>query len=327
MPTSRSRPSGTAAPAARRCCWSARPGAARPRRHRSPTPRRPRQRAPGRRAAADAARDVAREVRAALERRAAAVRRDDARGLRAGLAAPAGVRARSSGPTSRNLAQLPLARFGYALDPGTPGPRRRATTGWWSTCACSSTGTTTRPVTTPDRFRFAPARRRPGRFLLASTTDRGLGAAPPRAARSPGTPGRSRSATGAGVLGIFDARQRRLDAPASRLGRVRDRRRRRGRALRLAALGRRLRAVRPGFLTALRRPARATTRPAWTRWRSRCVGAGGPVAATRFVLNPRDARPAGAPERDRLVRHELTHVAVGEHDDRAPVWLSEGIAE
>ena len=28
--------------------------------------------------------------------------------------------------------------------------------------------------------------------------------------------------------------------------------------------------------------------------------------------------------RDRLVRHELTHVAVGEHDDRAPVWLAEG---
>jgi hypothetical protein len=31
--------------------------------------------------------------------------------------------------------------------------------------------------------------------------------------------------------------------------------------------------------------------------------------------------------RDRLVRHELTHVAIGENDDRAPVWLSEGLAE
>ena len=31
--------------------------------------------------------------------------------------------------------------------------------------------------------------------------------------------------------------------------------------------------------------------------------------------------------RDRLVRHELTHVAIGEDDDHAPVWLSEGLAE
>jgi hypothetical protein len=33
------------------------------------------------------------------------------------------------------------------------------------------------------------------------------------------------------------------------------------------------------------------------------------------------------PDRDRLIRHELTHVAIGPHDDHAPVWLSEGIAE
>ena len=31
--------------------------------------------------------------------------------------------------------------------------------------------------------------------------------------------------------------------------------------------------------------------------------------------------------RDRLVRHELTHVALGERDDRLPAWLSEGLAE
>jgi hypothetical protein len=32
-------------------------------------------------------------------------------------------------------------------------------------------------------------------------------------------------------------------------------------------------------------------------------------------------------ERDRLVRHELTHVAIGTRDDGVPVWLSEGLAE
>jgi hypothetical protein len=32
-------------------------------------------------------------------------------------------------------------------------------------------------------------------------------------------------------------------------------------------------------------------------------------------------------ERDRLIRHELTHVAIGTRDDAVPVWLSEGLAE
>ncbi|MDO7869493.1 hypothetical protein [Nocardioides jiangxiensis] len=50
------------------------------------------------------------------------------------------------------------------------------------------------------------------------------------------------------------------------------------------------------------------------------------VASVRFMLHPRvlgrdDAR------RDRLIRHELTHVAVADRDDRVPTWLAEGIAE
>lgn len=52
----------------------------------------------------------------------------------------------------------------------------------------------------------------------------------------------------------------------------------------------------------------------------------GKVVATRFALHPSMLAQAG-PERDRLVRHELTHVALGQRDDRAPAWLSEGIAE
>ncbi|CAB4697732.1 unannotated protein [freshwater metagenome] len=54
---------------------------------------------------------------------------------------------------------------------------------------------------------------------------------------------------------------------------------------------------------------------------------GAPVLASmRFALNPRTLGQVG-PEVDRLVRHELTHVALGEHDDQVPVWLSEGLAE
>jgi hypothetical protein len=48
--------------------------------------------------------------------------------------------------------------------------------------------------------------------------------------------------------------------------------------------------------------------------------------STRFVLNPTIVDRPGR-ERDRLVRHELTHVAIGTHDDRVPVWLAEGLAE
>lgn len=52
----------------------------------------------------------------------------------------------------------------------------------------------------------------------------------------------------------------------------------------------------------------------------------GKVVATRFALHPSMLDQPGT-ERDRLVRHELAHVAIGERDDQAPAWLSEGIAE
>lgn len=50
------------------------------------------------------------------------------------------------------------------------------------------------------------------------------------------------------------------------------------------------------------------------------------LASTRFLLHPRMLE-VGPGELARLVRHELTHVAVGARDDGAPLWLSEGIAE
>jgi hypothetical protein len=50
------------------------------------------------------------------------------------------------------------------------------------------------------------------------------------------------------------------------------------------------------------------------------------LASTRFALHPR-LLDHGGPGRARLIRHELTHVALGSSDDHAPVWLSEGLAE
>lgn len=50
------------------------------------------------------------------------------------------------------------------------------------------------------------------------------------------------------------------------------------------------------------------------------------VAGTRFTLLPSSVR-AGPVFLGRIVRHELTHVALGERDDGAPAWFAEGIAE
>ena len=55
-------------------------------------------------------------------------------------------------------------------------------------------------------------------------------------------------------------------------------------------------------------------------------GEGEPLAGTRFLLHPRmlDSDPR---QLARLIRHELTHVALGSLDDDVPTWLGEGIAE
>jgi hypothetical protein len=50
------------------------------------------------------------------------------------------------------------------------------------------------------------------------------------------------------------------------------------------------------------------------------------IAGIRFTLLPSSLR-AGPTFLGRIVRHELTHVALGERDDGVPVWFAEGIAE
>lgn len=50
------------------------------------------------------------------------------------------------------------------------------------------------------------------------------------------------------------------------------------------------------------------------------------LASVRFMLHPR-MLARDEPRRDRLIRHELTHVAIADRDDRVPIWLAEGIAE
>ena len=52
----------------------------------------------------------------------------------------------------------------------------------------------------------------------------------------------------------------------------------------------------------------------------------GQVASRRMLVLPSSVR-AGQPFLGRIIRHELSHVAIGVRDDGAPAWISEGIAE
>lgn len=52
----------------------------------------------------------------------------------------------------------------------------------------------------------------------------------------------------------------------------------------------------------------------------------GAQAGMRFTLLPSSLR-AGEPFLGRITRHELTHIAIGDHDDGVPIWVAEGIAE
>ncbi|WP_166391455.1 hypothetical protein [Nocardioides ochotonae] len=267
--------------------------------------------------------DVVAGLSQVLERRAGAVRRGDRQAFLRQLAPRPRLREQQA-THFENLRQLPLADYRYTFDRSD---LVREDDGYWLTVALhlQLEGYDAVPVITRDRFRFVPARR-PGAFRLDSVTDpaweKEAGVRP-----QPWDTGPVVVRSGRGVLGIFDARS--VAAAPSLIAAVED-----GiedvaavvpygwsRSVVVYALSgdEFLRALpapsggAPGDLDGLAFPvAAAPDDPT--------------LAGTRFVLHPRMLDVAGA-ERDRLVRHEIAHVAVGERDDRAPVWLSEGIAE
>lgn len=269
--------------------------------------------------------DVVAGLKLALDRRAVAVRLGDRHAFDAGL-----DRSRRRFVTAQhtylaNLAQLPLARFDYTLDPGSL-VRDGDAYSVVVNLTMKLEGYDDLPVTTPDRYRFEPAPKHPARFVLTSVTDRGWERRN-NIRPQPWDAGPIHVVTGAGVLAIFDdtsigsadgivsSVERGIGAVAAVvpyawprsvvvyalsdtafLGAIDD-----------------LPGDDPDTLDGVAFPV--PSRPGGHR-----------MAATRFALNPRMLDHPGA-ERDRLVRHELTHVAVGERDDDVPVWLSEGLAE
>lgn len=277
----------------------------------------------------DAPPDVTAGLEAALDRRADAVRRGDERAFLAGLAkggrADPGLRDQQRTYLA-NLRQLPLGVFDYSLDPA--GLVRDGEDYWVVVeLALQLDGFDSAPVVSRDRFRFVPADQ-PGVFRLASVTDLQW-EAENDVRQQPWDDGEIEVAQGAGVLGILDSGSVRA---APRLIRSLER----GitdvagvvpsswsRSVVVYALSDTgFIATLPGLPGGDPTGVDAVAFPVPSSATDPDAG----LAGTRVALHPRMLDERGR-ARDRLMRHELTHVALGETDDRAPVWLSEGLAE
>jgi hypothetical protein len=258
--------------------------------------------------------DVAGAVDRALKTRATAVRRADADAFARTVGGGRAFRAQQR-TWYANLTQLPIRRFRYRFDPAS---LVRDGDGYWVTVEeqLQLDGYDDAPVTAPDRFRLRPDER--GRMRVVSVTDARWEAAH-RVQPQPWDLGPIDVRAGFGVLGIFDAGS-------------------------VATSGALLTSVETGISDVSARVPYEWSRSVVVYALSDPTFMAGledvpgddpeqldavsfPVGkGTRFVLNPR-VLGATSVERDRLVRHELTHVAVGTADDTAPVWLSEGLAE
>jgi hypothetical protein len=268
--------------------------------------------------------DLVAGIEQTLQRRATAVLDGDPDAFDRGVAGSEEFRA-SERTWFGNLRQLPVGELSYVVDPMA---MVREGDDYWVVVEehLLLGGYDAVPVVTRDRYRFREHARKPGRMLLTSVTDADWeaenGVHP-----QPWDLGPIQVRNGAGVLGIFDdaslpaapklvaSAERGIEAVAAVVPYEWSR------SVVVYALAdpSYLRSIEdvpggdPDVLDGVAFPVPAAP--------------GDPTpAATRFALNPRMLDRAG-PARDRLVRHELTHVALGTRDDAVPVWLCEGLAE
>ena len=273
--------------------------------------------------AASAPPDVVAGLRAALEERATAVRDRDARGFLAGLVAGDRGLRRAQRTYFDNLTQLPLGVFEYALDPADvvrDGEDYEVVV----ELRTQLSGFDVRAVASRDRMRLRLGGA--GRYVVATATDpvwqAAHGVSPQPWDRGPVV-----VRIVPGVLGVFDGDS--VDRADALLDDVR-----RGitdvsaavpfdwsRSVVVYALSdAEFLASIPDLPGGDPRTLDGVAFPVPAR-------AGRPaLASTRFALHPRLLSHTGA-GRSRLIRHELTHVALGRRDDHVPVWLSEGLAE
>lgn len=270
-------------------------------------------------------RDLDRAFNRLLDQRAAALLAGDRRAFGRGVAPGDEAFDAEQAAYFDNIAQLPVAELAFDLDPSS---LVRSDDDYWGVVEVSLQldGYDAEPVVTLDRYRFSRVGDRPGRHALSSVTDAEWEERTEVAAQ-PWDTGPIEVRSGVGVLGIFDAGS--VDAARGLVRSVE-----RGisdvsalvphewsRSVVVYALSD------TDFLASIEDPPGG--HPERLDGVAFTVEAGpssDASAATRFVLHPRVLQRSRL-ERDRLVRHELTHVAIGARDDHAPVWLSEGIAE
>ena len=271
--------------------------------------------------------DALQGIQATLDRRAEAVRGGDERTFLAGLAKGDPALREQQRTYFANLQQLPLGVFAYSVDPAD---LVREGEDYWVVVdlALQLEGFDEAPVVSQDRFLLTPGDAE-GRFRLASVSDLQW-EVDNRVLPQPWDDGEIVVTRAPGVLGIFDSGSvRASDALLTSVQRG------------IADVA----GVVPSswsqsvVVYALSNTAFLATLPGLPGGDPTSLdGVAFPVfsasdgdgatalVGTRFVLHPRMLDEAGRP-RDRLVRHELTHVAIGPDDDLAPVWLSEGLAE
>jgi hypothetical protein len=280
-------------------------------------------RAQGGQAGEPVPRDLAQAFTATLDDRAEALRERDRRAFLAGVDRSNRGFLVSQRGYFANLAQLPLQQFTYELDRSS---MVRAGDQYWVVVEVTLQleGFDPEPVVSRDRFRFVATE--DDRYVVSSVTDRrwerasGLRAQPwdmvPIIARSR-----------PGVLGIFDEEsvsaaeplmesvEQGLDTVAGLVPYDWSR------SVVVYALSD------SDFLASLDDlPGGDLENLDGVAFPVMAGDGSNKVVATRFALHPSMLGQPGI-DRDRLVRHELTHVALGQRDDRAPAWLSEGIAE
>jgi hypothetical protein len=259
----------------------------------------------------------------ALRDRAAAVRSADRAAFLAGVAGGDASFVADQTAYFENLEQLPLARFDYTLDPTSltrTGHDYRASV----EVTMKLDGYDARPVVRPDRYRFTPQGK--GRYAVASVTDRAW-ESHNELDPQPWDLGPVTVRTGHRVLGVFDAGSK-ASAHAV-MGEVE-----KGVSAVDAAIpydwedGVVLYALDdPAFLSGLDNvPGADPLSLDAVSFEVLASPEGRTVASTRVVFNP-DVLGDRGPGRGRLIRHELTHVALGSRADDAPAWLSEGLAE
>jgi hypothetical protein len=259
----------------------------------------------------------------ALRDRSAAVRGSDQTAFLAGVAGRDATFVADQTTYFENLDQLPLARFAYSLDPTS---LARTGRDYWATVEVTMQldGYDARPVVRPDRYRFTPQGR--GRYVVASVTDQAWETRN-ELDPQPWDLGPITVRTGHRVLGVFDAGS--TASAHALMGEVE-----KGISAVDAAIpydwddGVVLYALDdPAFLSGLDNvPGADPLSLDAVSFEVLATPEGGTVASTRFVLNPDVLGDAG-PDRGRLIRHELTHVALGARADDVPAWLSEGLAE